>query len=150
MLESSHVHYQEWQAERPPYNQTGDNTREAPATLEKDALLPECELFQATFIEFDEIEICPDVFSPFAAGFFKKVEEARLLCRCVRMPRDHGFVPFLDRLRIVLNGVFVHPLKNGVIVIEPMGSFFECIRIDLQEGEQMLIETDGLVVVTVQ
>jgi hypothetical protein len=39
MVESLHVEQQEWQAERPPYNWTGDVTREAPAPT-KEMLLP--------------------------------------------------------------------------------------------------------------
>ena len=50
----------------------------------------------------------------------------------------------------MLHAVFAHPLQDGIVIVEAVSSFFERVRIELQEGEQMFIEADGLVVVAVE
>src|SRR6184192_2218208 len=42
------------------------------------------------------------------------------------------------------------PAQDRVIFFQPMHCLFESITVDLEEAEEMLVEADGLVIVTVE
>ena len=50
----------------------------------------------------------------------------------------------------MLGAVFFDPLKNRAVVVETIGCFFEVVAVQLEKREQVLIETDGLVIVSVK
>src|SRR5437868_9336056 len=107
-------------------------------------------LLQSSLVELDEVEVSPDVFSAGAAGFFEEMNEARFLGGGIGMPRDHRLVPMLDFLRRMLGAVFVHPIENGGVVVQLIGYVFERVALDAQKCEQMFVEPNGLVIVSVK
>ena len=50
----------------------------------------------------------------------------------------------------MLCAIFLNPLENSGVVIELVRDFFKRVRIQLEKGEQMFVESDRFVVVTVQ
>src|ERR1051326_3242068 len=50
----------------------------------------------------------------------------------------------------MLRSVAGDPIQYFLIIVEPIGDFFEFVAIQFEEGEQMFVETNGFVVVTVE
>src|SRR5438093_1131734 len=67
-------------------------------------------LLQPSLLEFDQIEISPDILAPLASRFFEKMEKTRLFCRGVGMTRDHRLVPLFGRFRGMSHSVFLYPV----------------------------------------
>src|SRR5262249_43329715 len=103
----------------------------------------------SAFAQFDQVEIGPDILSPLAARFFQEMLEAPFLFRCVGVTGNHRFIPLLAFFVGVLNSILAQPPDKGV-VIQLIRRLLEGIRIDSQEGEQMLVKTDRLVVVAMK
>src|SRR5215831_10153864 len=78
------------------------------------------------------------------------MEETRLFRGGVGMPRNHGVIPFFDGFRRMLLSIFLHPGENCLVVVELVGDFFEFFSVDFEKREQMFVEPDGFVVVTVE
>src|ERR1043166_4944415 len=78
------------------------------------------------------------------------MKEARLLPGRFGLPRDHCLVPFFDFLRRMLGAVLLHPFQDLIVAIQSIRCLFECVAVQLQKSEQMLVEADGFVVVSVE
>src|SRR6516165_238091 len=76
--------------------------------------------------------------------------EPRLLGGGVGMPRDHRLVPMFDLVRGMLGGIFSNPFQDRVVFLQATDGLLESVTVDLEKAEQMLVEPDGLVVVTVE
>src|SRR5947209_18498786 len=50
----------------------------------------------------------------------------------------------------MLRPVLFDPLENGVVLAQPVGRFLKRIRVELKKRQQMLVEPDGLVNVTIE
>jgi hypothetical protein len=111
---------------------------------------PPALLFQTAFVEFDEIEISFDIFPAVSARFLEEVKETRLLRGRIGVPGDHGLIPFFDSLFRMPDCMLPYPVQDGRIIVQTMGRFFKGITIDLEKGQEMFIETNGLVVVAVK
>src|SRR5439155_6384752 len=85
--------------------------------------------FYSPFIEFDQIEISPNIFASFASRLFQKMEKTRPFRGGVGMTRYHRLVPPLDCFRGMSRSVFLHPVYNCAIVIEYVGDLFKCIAV---------------------
>jgi hypothetical protein len=107
-------------------------------------------LFQATFVELDEIEIRLNIFAPSAARFFEEMIKSRAFCRGIWMARDHFLVPVLDRIGRMFRSIRIDPTEDLGVVVKAIGDFFEVVAIKLEKGEKMFVEANGLVVVTVK
>src|SRR5437879_11850077 len=66
------------------------------------------------------------------------------------MPRNHRVIPLLDRFCRISRSVFSYPSQNCLVVVKLVCDLFECVTVDFQKGEQMLIEANGFIVVTVE
>src|SRR4029077_1026860 len=85
-----------------------------------------------------------------AAGFFEKMQETRLFSSGIGMARNHGLVPLIDRFGRMLLSIFLHPRENCLLVIQLVSDFFECFSVEFEKREQVLIEPDGFIIVTVE
>src|ERR1700745_1231561 len=50
----------------------------------------------------------------------------------------------------MLHCIFLHPSQDCLVVVAFIGDFFERVTVDFEKCEQMLVEPDSFVVVTVQ
>src|SRR5438067_3526227 len=50
----------------------------------------------------------------------------------------------------MLLSIFLHPSENRLVVIQLVGDFFKCVTVDFEKCEQMLVESHGFVVITVE
>src|SRR5881275_2934497 len=66
------------------------------------------------------------------------------------MPRNHCVIPLLDRFCRISRSVLSYPIQNSLVVVKLVCDLFECVVVDFQKGEQMLIEANGFIVVTVE
>ena len=110
----------------------------------------ETRLLQPALVELDEIEIGLNIFAPGATGFFEKMIKARAFCRGIRVARDHFLVPMFDRLGRMFRSIFVDPVKNRGVIVKTIGDFFEVVAVKFEKGENMFVEANGFVVITVK
>jgi hypothetical protein len=75
--------------------------------------------------------------------------EAFCFHRGIGMARDHRVVPLFPFFGWMLGAIFADPLENGR-VIELVRHLFEDVGIKFQEGEQMLVEANGFVVIAIK
>ena len=76
--------------------------------------------------------------------------EARFLRGGIGMSRDHRRVPMVDRFGRMFRAVLFHPLENGLVVVQFVGGFFEPIGIQSQKSQEMFVEPNGFIVVSVE
>src|ERR1700730_11611108 len=76
--------------------------------------------------------------------------ETRLLRGGVGVSRDHRFIPMFDFVRRMLGRILANPVQDRIVFFEPMDGFFECIAIKFKKTEEMFVEADGLVVITIE
>src|SRR6267143_4937501 len=50
----------------------------------------------------------------------------------------------------MLHAILLHPAQNGVVFFQTMNRLFENIAVELEKTEEMFVEADRLVVVTVE
>src|SRR5256885_5228476 len=68
----------------------------------------------------------------------------------IGMARNHRLIPMFDFFGRMLGRIFLDPFQNAVVLFEPMHRLFKSVAVDLEKTEKMFIETNRLVVVTVE
>src|ERR1043166_6404612 len=106
--------------------------------------------FEPPLVELNQIKIRPDVGAVFPPRFFEEMKEARAFFGNVGVARDHWLVPFLDFLRRMLGGVLLHPFQHFIVARKPVRGFLERVAVQLQKSEQMFVEADSFIVVSVE
>src|SRR4029077_20308428 len=92
-------------------------------------------LFQSSFIELNQIEIRPNIFTSVAAGFSEKMQKTRLFCGRIGMARNHTLVPLFDGFGRMLLSIFLQPSETCVVLIPLVGNFFERPSVDFEQRE---------------
>src|SRR5205823_14863250 len=107
-------------------------------------------LLQSPFIKLDQIEIGPNIFATVPACFFEEMLEARFFRGRIRMTRNHRVVPLFDGFWRMLHSVFLYPRRNCFVMFKLVGDLFKYVAVDFKECQQMFVEPDGFIVVTVK
>src|SRR2546430_593694 len=76
--------------------------------------------------------------------------EARFLGGGIGMTRNHRLIPMLDFFGRMLGRIVVNPIQNRFVRFEPMDRLFKRITIKFKKAEEMFVESNGLVVVTIE
>ena len=92
-------------------------------------------LLQPTLVKFDQIEVGVDVFAAITTCFFQEMHKPGFLRGSVWMTVNHTLIPFFDRLFGMLGPVFLYPIQNGFIVLQPIDRFLELVGIELQKAK---------------
>jgi hypothetical protein len=50
----------------------------------------------------------------------------------------------------MFDGILLDPFQNRVVFLKSVDGVFERVAVDLQKAKEMLIETNGFVIVTVE
>src|SRR5260370_42395270 len=80
--------------------------------------------FYSPFVEFDQIEISPNIFASLASRFFQEMEKTRPFRGGVGMTRYHRPVPLFDYFRGISLPAFLPPRLNWAIVIDFVSHLF--------------------------
>ena len=78
------------------------------------------------------------------------MKEAGFFGGSIGMTGDHRLVPLLDFFRRTHRAVLLHPGQDFIIAVQSIRRFFERVAIQFEKGEQMLIEANGLVIVSLE
>src|SRR5438270_3897821 len=76
--------------------------------------------------------------------------EARFFRGRIRMTRNHRVVPLFDGFWRMLHSVFLYPRRNCFVMFKLVGDLFKYVAVDFKECQQMFVEPDGFIVVTVK
>ena len=78
------------------------------------------------------------------------MQETRLFGGRIGMPRNHRLIPLFDRFGRMFLSVFLHPIQNCLIVFQLVSCLLERVAVEFEKREQMFIEPNGFVIVTVK
>src|SRR5205809_2495794 len=78
------------------------------------------------------------------------MDETRLFGGGVGVPRNHRLVPLFNCFGGMSGPVFLHPLQNCVVFLQPVNNLFKCVAVEFEKREQVFIEPNGFIVVTVK
>src|SRR5438874_12304389 len=76
--------------------------------------------------------------------------EARFFRGRIRMTRNHRVVPLFDGLWRMSHSVFLDPPENCFVIFKLVGALFKYVAVDFEECQQMFVEPDGFVIITVK
>src|ERR1700737_1196157 len=68
----------------------------------------------------------------------------------VGMPRNHRLVPVFDLVARMFYAALFDPTQNCVVVLQTMNRVFESIAVEFEKAEEMFVEPDRLVIVTIK
>src|SRR5437763_7454678 len=76
--------------------------------------------------------------------------EARFFRGGIGMARNHRLIPMFDFFGRMLGGIVVNPIQNRFVLFELMDRFFKSVAVKFKKTEQMFVESNRLVVITIE
>ena len=76
--------------------------------------------------------------------------KARAFGRGIGMTGNHFLVPMFNRFRRIFRCIAADPIEDLCVVVKTIRDFLKLVAIELKEREQMLVEANGFVIVSVE